>query len=247
MNGNKKIRLDDLLLLHGIAKDKKEAQSLIMSGKIQVNEETVRVPHSRFDNSVRLNIREEKYVSRGGIKLEGALSDFGIDVRGFVCADIGISTGGFTDCLLKKGAAKVYGFDVGYGVLNYSLRNDSRVILFERCNFRKFDVSVISEKVDLIVMDVSFISVKKIIPNAVEILKHRGLMLILIKPQFEVPRNKVKKGGIVDDMRIVENVLFDIKEFLTSLGFEILGIKPARIKGERGNQEYFIFARMNNL
>ncbi|MCX7959078.1 MAG: TlyA family RNA methyltransferase, partial [Deltaproteobacteria bacterium] len=213
MGGNKKIRLDDLLLLHGIAKDKKEAQSLIISGRIKVNDETVRTPYSFFDDSVRLNVREEKYVSRGGEKLDGALSDFGIDVRGLVCADIGISTGGFTDCLLKRGAAKVYGFDVGYGVINYSLRNDSRVILFERCNFRKFDVSVISEKADLIVMDVSFISVRKIIPNAAKMLKHRGLILILIKPQFEAGREKVGKHGVVREPETHLQVINDVIAF----------------------------------
>lgn len=241
--GPYKIRIDRLLVDRGIAKDIKEAQSLIMVGHILVDNEVIRKPDQIVDSNSKLNIKSRRYVSRGGEKLEGALIDFQIDVKSFVCADIGISTGGFTDCLLKKGAFRVYGFDVGYGILDYSLRNDNRVILFERCNFKNFDVTTIKEKMDLIVMDLSFISVKRVIPNAIRMLKDGGLLLILIKPQFEAPKGLVKKGGIVVDMDAINAVLKNIEEFITSLRLKVLGIRPSWIKGRKGNQEYFLLAR----
>ncbi len=239
----KKIRLDDLLVERGLTKDRKEAQSLVFSGEVSVNNETIKTPHRLIEKDAEIVLKKKRYVSRGGEKLEGALSDFNLDVRGLICADIGVSTGGFTDCLLKHGAIRVYGFDVGYGILDYSLRKDKRVILFERCNFRNFDVSVIEDKFDLIVMDVSFISVKKIIPNAVKLLKKGGLMLILVKPQFEAKRDEVKKGGLIDEPETINSVLSNIQDFLTSLDLFVVDIKPSRVRGSKGNQEYFLLAK----
>lgn len=234
-------RLDELIIKKGLAEDKKEASALIMSGDVIVNKERIRKADTIVNPESEIEIISKKYVSRGGEKLEGALSDFGLEVKDFICADIGISTGGFTDCLLKKGAKKVYGFDVGYGVVDYSIRTDKRVVLFERCNFRKFDTVNIKEKMDLIVIDVSFISVKKLLLNALSLLKPDGKILILLKPQFEAPRESVKDGGIVEDFKIIEQIKEEITEFLRSLHCEIGGFIPARIKGQkRGNQEYFI-------
>ncbi len=240
----KKIRLDEVLIRRGLVKDKKEAAGFVFAGEVKVNDETIRSPFALVDEDSEIFIKSSEYVSRGGEKLRGALLDFNIDVRGLVCADIGISTGGFTDCLLKCGASRVYGFDVGYGILDYSLRRDKRVILFERCNFKKFDVSRVKEKVDLIVIDVSFISLKKIVPNAVSLLKKGGSILSLIKPQFEAPKEKVKKGGIVDDIETIESVKRDIEDFFRSLGLTVVGVKPSRIKGSKGNQEFFLLANL---
>ncbi len=236
------IRLDELLIQKGIANDKKSAQAVIIAGNIKVNRETIRRPDVYVDINSCIEVYKKRYVSRGGEKLEGALIDFHLDVKGLICADIGISTGGFTDCLLKHGASRIYGFDVGYGITDYSLRKDRRLILFERCNFKKFDTSTIEEMVDLIVMDLSFISIKKIIPNASKMLLSGGRMLILVKPQFEALRENVSVGGIVRDPEIIKNVLGDICEFLESSGFNIIGVSPSRIKGAKGNQEYFVLS-----
>lgn len=238
----KKVRVDRLLVDLAYAPDIKTSQALIMAGSVEVDGCILRVPYEKISPSQSIKIKKREFVSRGGEKLQGALTDFNICVKDLVCADIGISTGGFTDCLLKNGAKRVYGFDVGYGVVDYSLRQDKRVILFERCNFREFDPSILSEKVDLIVMDLSFISVKKIIPNARELLKDKGKMLILVKPQFEAPRERVKRGGIVNDEETIDLVLKDISQFLISHDFKVIGIRPAKIKGKKGNQEYFILA-----
>lgn len=247
MNNNSKRkafkRLDRLLVERKIAPNIKEAYSLIMSGKIKIDGDTVRDPKAEVENDTTLSIERRRYVSRGGDKLEGALEDLGLDVSGYICADIGISTGGFTDCLLKHGAKRVYGFDVGFGVVDYSLRKDKRLILFERCNFREFDTSLIKEMVALIVIDVSFISVKRIIPNALKILSPHGRILTLVKPQFEVERGLVGKGGIVRDGKIIENLIREMSDYFRGAGFKIEGITPSRLKGRDGNQEYFFLLK----
>ena len=239
----KKRRLDQLLISRGLAGDIDRAKALILSGEVMVDGCVIKDPLFQIEEDSDINVVRRGYVSRGGEKLEGALADFNLDVRGFVCADIGISTGGFTDCLLKHGASRIYGFDVGYGVVDYSLRNDSRIILFERCNFRKFDTSLINEKMDLVVIDVSFISLKKIIPNALNLLKNRGYLLSLLKPQFEAPRGLVR-GGILRDEKILRAVIEDFESFIKGLGISFIGLKPSRIRGKKGNQEYFILSRL---
>ncbi|MGB9599972.1 MAG: TlyA family RNA methyltransferase [Myxococcota bacterium] len=238
-----RIRLDELLIKKGLAEDKKEASALIMSGDIIVNKERIRKADTLVNPESEIEIIAKKYVSRGGEKLEGALSDFGLDVKDFICADIGISTGGFTDCLLKNGAKKVYGFDVGYGVVDYSIRTDKRVVLFERCNFKNFDCSTIKEKMDLVLIDVSFISVRKILPNALSLLKPDGKILILLKPQFEAPKEDVMRGGMMNDVEVVKRLNVDIQKFIKELGCEIVGFLPSRLKGAKGNQEYFILIK----
>lgn len=236
-------RLDRLLVERKIAHNIKEAYSLIMSGKIKIGGNTVLDPAAEVENDIVLSIGRRRYVSRGGDKLEGALEDFSLDVSGYICADIGISTGGFTDCLLKHGAKRVYGFDVGLGVVDYSLRKDKRLILFERCNFREFDTSLIKEMVALIVIDVSFISVRRIIPNALKILSPQGKILVLVKPQFEVERDLVEEGGIVRDCKVIENLIKEMSDYFRGTGFKIEGISPSRLKGRDGNQEYFFLLR----
>jgi len=240
-NKEKKKRLDQLLVVRGLARDIDMAKALILSGEVVVENSTIKDPLFRVAEDSDIRVVGRRYVSRGGEKLEGALIDFDLDVKGFVCADIGISTGGFTDCLLKHGAEKVYGFDVGYGIIDYSLRKDSRVILFERCNFRNFDTSQIGEKVDLVVIDVSFISLKKVIPPAIDLLKNGGYLLSLVKPQFEAPRGSVS-GGVLKDEEVIRGVIEELEIFLKGLGLVFRGIRPSRIKGTKGNQEFFILS-----
>ncbi len=236
-------RLDDILINQGFAKDNREAYALIRSGDVIVDGATILSPSQKFAIDVEIVIRKRRYVSRGGEKLEGALKDFSLNVNGLVCADIGVSAGGFSDCLLKHGAKRVYGFDVGYGVVDYSLRKDERFILFERCNFRKFDTSIIKEVMDLIVVDVSFISVRQLLLNVLRILKEDGMLLILIKPQFEAKREEVERGGVIKDNKVREAVIEDMKNYFLDAGLTILGIKPSCIKGRSGNQEYFFLLK----
>ncbi len=240
-----KKRLDLLLVDRGLVESRNKAQALIMEGKVLVNDRPVTKPGTMVPEDAEIRVRETlPYVSRGGLKLEGALEDFGIDVRGFVALDIGASTGGFTHCLLKKGARKVYAVDVAYGVIHPSLRVDKRVILIERKNARFLSFEDIGEQVDIATIDVSFISVKKIIPNLWDIIKSGGFLLPLVKPQFEVGKGEVEKGGVVRSREKIERVLTDIEGFLKDQGYKVLGVKPSRVKGaKKGNQEFFVLAR----
>lgn len=239
---NKKIRIDKLLFEKGLAESRSKAQSLIMAGVVYADNIKVDKPGSLVstDSKLEVNSNNKKYVSRGGLKLEAALSNFKINVSDLVCLDIGASTGGFTDCLLKHGAAKVYAFDVGYGQLDWNLRNDERVIVRERINCRYLKPSDIGELIDLVVIDVSFISLTLILKPAIKNLKLRGKIIALIKPQFEVGKGEVGKGGIVKDTEKHNHVIEHISSHLLSLSCNIDGVLPSPILGADGNKEFFI-------
>ena len=237
-----KKRLDILLVERNLANSRNHAQALIMEGVVYVNGQRIDKAGSQVKNDDKIDIKDSvlKYVSRGGLKLQAALMNFEIDVTGKVALDVGASTGGFTDCLLQHGALKVYALDVGYGQLDWKLRNDDRVVLMEKVNARYLQYKDIPEQVDLIVMDVSFISLTKIIAPVVQFLKPGGLLIALIKPQFEVGRGEVGKGGIVRDETKHKDVVNKIKEHLVELQFEIIGDIPSPILGTQGNKEFLI-------
>ena len=238
-------RLDLLLVERGLVESRNKAQALIMEGKVLVNDKPITKPGTAVPQDAEIRVKEVlPYVSRGGLKLEGALEDFGIDVEGFVALDIGASTGGFTHCLLKKGAKKVYAVDVAYGVIHPTLRADERVVLIERKNARYLKFEDIGEQVDIATIDVSFISIRKIIPNLWDIIKSGGFLLPLVKPQFEVGKGEVEKGGVVRSKEKIERVLSEIEAFLNHQGYRVIGVKPSRVKGaKKGNQEFFVLAR----
>ncbi len=237
-----KIRIDKLLVDLGFAESRTKAQALIMAGKVLVNEKRVEKPSESFDETVKIRIKngvsETKYVSRGGLKLEKALSEFGIFPQGYICLDIGASTGGFTDCLLQHGAKKVIAVDVGKNQLSWKLRNDKRVEVREKVNARYLKPEDFSERFDLIVVDVSFISVKKIIPALVPLLKNDGKLIVLIKPQFEVGKGEVGKGGIVKEPEKHAKVIEGINEFVKSYGLEVKSVTESPILGAEGNKEF---------
>lgn len=241
----KKIRADKLLVERGLCESREKAQALILAGKVSytLDEKTfikIKKPSETIPIEAKLYVEEDlPYVSRGGLKLEGALKVFEIDPKGMVCLDIGASTGGFTHCLLLKGAKKVYALDVGKGQLHYKLRNDPRVIVMEEINARYLTKEMFPESFDLITIDVSFISLKKILPVIPPLLKEEGLVLALIKPQFEVGPREVKKG-VVKDTRLHFRVVQEIWAFAEELGFKPLGVAESPILGAKGNKEFFI-------
>ncbi|GIU82871.1 MAG: TlyA family RNA methyltransferase [Acidobacteria bacterium] len=238
----KKIRIDKLLVDLGLVESRAKAQALIMAGKVLVNEKRVEKPSELFDETARIRIKdsapETKYVSRGGLKLEKALSEFGIFPQGYVCLDVGASTGGFTDCLLQNGAKKVVAVDVGKNQLSWKLRQDARVEVREKVNARYLKPEDFDEQFDLIVMDVSFISVKKIIPALVPLLKNDGKLIVLIKPQFEVGKGEVGRGGIVKEPEKHAKVIEDINKFAESCGLKVMGLTESPILGAEGNKEF---------
>ncbi len=239
-----KERLDMLLLKRGMVGSRERARSLIMEGKVFVNNISVLKAGSLVNVDADITLKEDMpYVSRGGLKLEAALEHFGISLDGLTAMDIGSSTGGFTDCMLKRGVKRVYCIDVGYGQLAWQLRHDRRVVLFEKTNIRFLDRDRIPEEVDFITIDVSFISLKKVIPKAREFLKKGGHILALIKPQFEVGKGEVGKGGVVRDMAKRELAVEGIKKFSEEIGLVVLGIFQSQVIGPKGNIEYFIYMR----
>jgi len=239
-----KQRLDLLLVERNLATSRNQAQALIMEGVVYVNGQKVDKSGTllKIDSEILVKNSSLKYVSRGGLKLEGALKHFQIDVKGCVALDIGASTGGFTDCLLQNGASKVYALDVGYGQLDWKLRNDDRVIVMEKVNARHMKEGDIPEKADVVVMDASFISLTKIITPSIIFLKSEGLLIALIKPQFEVGKGEVGKGGIVRDENKHKEVVDKIIKHLESLNFNIKGVMPSPILGAQGNKEFIIVA-----
>ncbi|MEN2997993.1 MAG: TlyA family RNA methyltransferase [Brevinematia bacterium] len=245
--GRRKERLDIVMVSKGLVGSRESAKRMIMAGMVMVNGQKVLKPSQEVSESDVIEILEKpKYVSRGGFKLEGALEDFGIDVSGKVCLDVGASKGGFTDCLLQRGAKLVYAIDVGYGQLDVSLRSNPKVVLYEKTNARYIDKLVkegkikFSESVNIVVMDVSFISVRKIILPVAKVVSGKVEFLVLIKPQFELEPKYVGKGGIVDEK--YHHLAIDaVKTFVESEGFKVIGVVPSRIKGMDGNQEYFIY------
>jgi 23S rRNA (cytidine1920-2'-O)/16S rRNA (cytidine1409-2'-O)-methyltransferase len=239
-----KKRLDTVLVERGLAETRARARAVIMAGSVYVDGVRTDKAGALVGEGSGVEVRDSslKYVSRGGLKLEAALREFGIDPSGWAAADIGASTGGFTDCLLKSGAAKVYAIDVGYGQLDWKLRNDPRVIVKEKLNARYIKPDDISEPVDIAVIDVSFISLTMIIPPALALLKPGGVLAALIKPQFEVGKGEVGKGGIVRDEAKHREVVNKIREHVQSLGMGVLGVIPSPIEGAEGNKEFLIAA-----
>jgi 23S rRNA (cytidine1920-2'-O)/16S rRNA (cytidine1409-2'-O)-methyltransferase len=211
-----------------------------MSGNVYVNGQKADKPGTSFEETVEIEVRGAvcPYVSRGGLKLEKALRDFGVDPTGYVCSDSGASTGGFTDCLLQQGAKKVFAIDVGYGQLDWKIREDERVVVMERTNIRYVTPDQLGEPLDLSVVDVSFISLKIVLPAIKELLKPTGQVLCLIKPQFEAGREKVGKKGVVRDPAIHQEVLDDFVALAEQLDFKILGLTFSPVKGPEGNIEF---------
>ncbi|MDM7922592.1 MAG: TlyA family RNA methyltransferase [Pyrinomonadaceae bacterium] len=238
----KKERVDKLLLDRGFAESRTKAQAMVMAGVVLVDEKRVEKPSETFGPEAVIRIKgdtpESRYVGRGGLKLEHALKGFGVDVAGFNCIDIGASTGGFTDCLLQHGAASVVAIDVGTNQLDWKLRNDPRVEVRENTNARGLTPEDFEIAFDLAVMDVSFISVTKILPAIVPLLKSSGRIIVLIKPQFEVGKGEVGKGGIVREPEKHERVVTAVNEFAESIGLNVSGIIDSPILGAEGNKEF---------
>lgn len=234
-----KKRLDLLLVERELAETRQRAQALILAGDVQVNGNVVSKAGAPVAVDAAITIRAPlKYVSRGGFKLEGALDPFGVDPREKICADIGASTGGFTDCLLQRGASRVYAIDVGYGQLAWKLRNDARVVVIDRVNIRHLDG--LPEPVDLITIDVSFISLSLVFPAAKRLLKPRGEIIALIKPQFEAGRAQVGKGGIVRDASVHREVVEKIARRAIDNDLRVRGVCRSPITGADGNVEFLI-------
>jgi len=240
----KKLRLDQFLVGRGFFPSREQARRAILAGYVSVGTRIAAKPSELLDERTAVVIRpSRKYVGRGALKLEPALEHFHIHVQGKTALDIGASTGGFTDCVLQRGAKKVYAVDVGYGQLDWKLRNDSRVIVLEKLNARFLTREHVPELVDLCVIDVSFISLTLILPNAFALVKPGGMILALIKPQFELQRSDVGKGGIVRDPCLHQKAQDKIVAFVSDLGHVVAGIVPAGIKGADGNQEFFACIR----
>jgi 23S rRNA (cytidine1920-2'-O)/16S rRNA (cytidine1409-2'-O)-methyltransferase len=235
-------RLDQLLVDNGLACSRTRARALIMAGKVLVNNLPCDKPGSRVEThaDIVLKTPDHPYVSRGGLKLEKALTSFPIDVTDKVCLDIGASTGGFTDCLLRFNARKVFAVDVGYGQLAWPLRNDPRVIVIERTNIRYMDWETIGRQVDVVVADTSFISLKTVIPAAEKFMGKGTRVIALIKPQFEAGKSNIRKGGVVKDPKIREQVVADISQFFSDRGYEVQGVIPSPVAGPKGNTEFLI-------
>ena len=236
-----KKRLDVLLVERLYAETRSKAQAIIMSGNVYVNGQKADKPGTSYEETVEIEVRGAvcPYVSRGGLKLEKALRDFGVKPEGFVCSDSGASTGGFTDCLLQQGASKVFAIDVGYGELNWKIRNDPRVVVMERTNIRYVTPEDLGEPLDLSVIDVSFIGLELVLPTIKNLLKPgKGQVLCLIKPQFEAGRENIGKNGVVRDPKIHQMVLDKFVALVHGLGFTILGLTFSPVKGPAGNIEF---------
>lgn len=244
-----KIRLDKLLLLRNLASSRQKAQALIAAGQVLVNTEVMDKAGAQVDAESLIEIKKRcPYVSRGGFKLEKGLSFFGIDPTHLICADVGASTGGFTDCLLQNNAAKVYAVDVGYGQLDWKLRQDPRVIVLERTNARYLTDKEIVDPLDLAVIDAAFISLKLLLPPLIPLFKKRKVsILALIKPQFEVGKGKVGKGGVVKDPDLHEEVIADIITFCQSLSLISQGVTESPILGPKGNKEFLIYLTSDSI
>ena len=244
----KKIRLDQLVFDLGLAESRERAKTTVMAGLVYVNGQKSDKPGTQVSPDAKIEVRGDAlpYVSRGGFKLEKALQVFHVNPTGMTCLDCGASTGGFTDVLLKNGAKKVYAVDVGYGQLAWSLRNDPRVISMERTNVRYLTAEQIPEPVDLAVMDLSFISVRLILPAVHPLLKEDAQVVCLIKPQFEAGRENVGKNGVVRDKKVHIAVVEEIIDFCLNNGFSVLGLSFSPIKGPQGNIEYLLYIKRSD-
>lgn len=238
-----KERLDILLVNRGLAPSREKAKTMIMEGNVFVNNNREDKAGSMFSDDCVIEIHGNtlKYVSRGGLKLEKAMTHFGITLEGKVCMDIGASTGGFTDCMLQNGASKVYAVDVGYGQFAWKLRQDERVVCMEKTNIRYVTSQDIDDALDFASVDVSFISLTKVLGPARELLKDHGQMVCLIKPQFEAGREKVGKKGVVREKSVHVEVIEKVIDFAIEIGFSILNLEYSPIKGPEGNIEYLVY------
>src|SRR3982075_170943 len=240
----KKLRIDNLLVERGLFESRARAQRSIMAGEVRIGEEVAAKPSQLVDLDAAVTVAgPQRYVGRGGQKLEGALDHFRVDVADKVALDIGASTGGFTDCLLQRGAKKVYAVDVGHGQLAWRIRNDSRVVVLEKVNARTLSQEQIPGHIDLVVIDVSFISLTLILPSAFDLLAPNGVIVALIKPQFELERQDVSRGGIGRDEAVHEKTQQKIARIAEAAGHRVLGLVPSTIPGADGNQEFFICLR----
>ena len=246
-----KERLDVLLVNRGLAPSREKAKTLIMAGEVFVNGQREDKPGTTFEEAkiTSLEVRGDTlpYVSRGGLKLEKAVNNFGFSLENKICMDIGASTGGFTDCMLQNGASKVYSVDVGHGQLDWKLRSDDRVVCMEKTNFRYMVRDDIQDDLDFASCDVSFISLTKILLPARRLLRDRGEMVCLIKPQFEAGREKVGKKGVVRDRAVHEEVIRNVLSFAADNGFKVLGLDYSPVKGPEGNIEYLMHIRKSVL
>jgi len=226
----------------GLAASRQRAQAMIMAGNVLVNCQLVEKSGHLISEASEITLKGETipYVSRGGLKLEKALESFAVSVQGLVCLDVGASTGGFTDCLLQHGALRVYAVDVGYGQLAWQLRQDARVTAIERMNIRNMPLKMLPEPVDLVTIDVSFISLKIVVPTVMKFIKKPAWIIALIKPQFEVGKGKVGKGGVVRDPLQHESVLNELDQFFKDSGWTCLAVVPSPILGPSGNKEFLI-------
>jgi 23S rRNA (cytidine1920-2'-O)/16S rRNA (cytidine1409-2'-O)-methyltransferase len=237
----KKVRLDTLLHERGLFESREKARAMILAGNVLVEGRVADKAGSLVRDDLHVEIVNKiRYVSRGGIKLEKAIESFNVTIAGKTAMDIGSSTGGFTDCLLQKGARKVYAVDVGYGQLHWKLRNDPRVVILERTNIRYLKESAVKDRIDIVTVDVSFISLLKVIPRALEFLGPGKEIIALIKPQFEAGRSKVGKGGVVRNEATRREVVRRLKEWAISSGLDVKGVIESPITGPKGNIEYFI-------
>ena len=239
-----KTRLDVLLVERGLAPSRERAQAMLLAGNVRVNGKRMDKPGIRLatDAQIELAGEAQRYSSRGGLKLEGALEDFGVTAQEKTCLDVGSSNGGFTDCLLQHGARRVYAVDVTINQLDWKLQKNPRVVAIER-NARYLKTDDVGEVVDLVTMDVSFISVTKVLPAIVPITKPGADFLVLVKPQFELEKQQVGKGGIVRDAALQEKAVAHVTAAARALDLEIVGVRASRITGTEGNQEFFLHAR----
>ena len=240
-----KERLDVLLVKRGLAESREKAKAIIMSGIVYVEDQKEDKAGTTFDENAKIEVRGStlKYVSRGGLKLEKAMTHFGVTLDRKVCMDVGASTGGFTDCMLQNGAVKVFSVDVGHGQLAWKLRNDPRVVCMEKTNIRYVKPEDIADRLDFASVDVSFISLTKVLGPARELLNDNGEMVCLIKPQFEAGREKVGKKGVVRDKAVHEEVIHKVIDHAVEIGFHILNLEYSPIKGPEGNIEYLVYIR----
>lgn len=238
-----KIRLDQYLVQHGLIQSRERAKAMIMSGVVFVNEQKVDKAGEMIKEDAKVEVRGHDigYVSRGGLKLEKAMTHFGVELKDKICMDVGSSTGGFTDCMLQNGAVKVYAVDVGHGQLDWKLRNDPRVVCMEKTNIRYVTPEDIADKINFSSIDVSFISLTKVLGPVKALLADEGQIVCLIKPQFEAGREKVGKKGVVREKSTHLEVIEKVIEFAVSIGFEILNLEYSPIKGPEGNIEYLLY------
>ncbi len=239
-----KLRIDCLLVGRGLVESRERGQAIILAGNVLVNGQKVEKAGALVeeDSDVRILGEPVPYVSRGGLKLEAALREFKVDISGKTAMDVGASTGGFTDCLLQHGCRKVYAVDVGYGQLAWKLRQDPRVISIERTNIKELNPELVPEPIDIAVIDVSFISLEKVIPSVLKFLARNAEIVALIKPQFEVGKGQVGKGGIVRDEEARTAVVEKIVGSFRELGLDVKGVMPSPITGQDGNVEFLIYA-----